>query len=527
MKNVIFILIIALTNANLLLGSALTSTTPPCCQDINIYGNQYDNAPTKIKHYNGHSYITGTAIVNSQSYFTFSKFDSNNKVIWEYQSTTPAHIFDFVKTNSNAFLLVGRTNPPNANNRGIIVKIDDSGSLNFSKAYDNYGREQFHKIIKHDNPVNVNFPYYMTGIHNTLTGTIYSDAAMLINLDEFGVINWSIEYPYSTDNQFTRGLLGLDDGNVLLIGDSEGKALLAKVDGANGQLIRGIRETRIMTYYDGVELSNGNIVVAGLDGTGTTNINAQLSLFDSNLNFLDNVRFVNEGILRFQEVVKDNSDNLYLSGETRNGFNVICKASTTGANLNIDLMRYFSNGETTYNSPCIDVFGNRLYYADARTDHPKSFGNSDIIFGHFNTSLAEECFKDTTISYIQPTMFFTPIQINSFSFTMPSPTSIVNIGNQSYSEEHICQQPNSNESIEPISHLVDVSPNPNNGMFQVTVDHKDNFYFQLFNELGQEVITSKKHNGRNLFDISHLANGVYFYKILVSNSYQSGKIVKH
>lgn len=75
---------------------------------------------------------------------------------------------------------------------------------------------------------------------------------------------------------------------------------------------------------------------------------------------------------------------------------------------------------------------------------------------------------------------------------------------------------------------VNIYPNPFSTMIKVEIEnyHSDNFDLIIYNSLGVELINSNLNKGVNNIDLSTLTSGVYFYKVIGSNSIiKSGKIV--
>ena len=260
-----------------------------CCNNIKIYGDNMDNLVSGIKHYDGFTYIIGSTQLLDQRVATFTKFDECNETIWEYQFNFQSELHDFVKTDDEAFLLVGRTLPAQSDNRSILAKIYDDGTEDFIRSYDNNAREALSRIIKHTNPVNSNAPYYMAGYENPPGSVSFSDEVHLHNLDANGNIMWSKELTFGNDDQWARGLLPLSDGNLILLGDylPSSSGIIVKVSGIDGSSIKASRSVPKASYLDGVEDSNGNIIVAGRYGLPSEG--GILSIFDNDCNFISSL----------------------------------------------------------------------------------------------------------------------------------------------------------------------------------------------------------------------------------------------
>ncbi|MBL7775175.1 MAG: hypothetical protein JNK89_04185, partial [Saprospiraceae bacterium] len=144
--------------------------TPPVVLLEKIYGDTSDNYPTATKAFGDGFYVSGYRLLNGVEYGTFMKFDLlTGALLFESQVPTPSRIVDFeYDPAADQFLLVGWTWPlsTTVNNRSILLKIDDLGNWVKSKFYDQPGREGFTRIIRHPNPQNTAYPYYILGRKN-------------------------------------------------------------------------------------------------------------------------------------------------------------------------------------------------------------------------------------------------------------------------------------------------------------------------------------------------------------------------
>jgi len=423
--------------------SETEKNTANCCNNINIYGNLLDDVPYRIKSYNGFTYLAATTAINgTTTVATFSKFDTNNMLIWEYQFNVKSRIADFTMTDNGDFLLVGQLPISTSNYRSLLAKVDDNGNLLFTKVYENNAREGFNRIIKHPFPVDPSFPFYIAGHENVSNNPSYDDNSHLHNIDANGNVKWSVEYKYGQDTQIFRSMTPMANGNLLMAGNSVFNpasylAVLVKVDGLNGSILHE-SESNVKVVYQGcTELSDGSIVVSGIFDDNNT-YNAMLSLLDSNLNHLHSIRVSNGDIRSFSTLDRDAANNLYASGTTKNGMPIICKAFINGSQIKINTIKYFEDGETSFSNPNLYVSGSNLYYTDARVGHPKSIGSKDVLFGYFNTALTEDCLSDTSFVFTPPVLSFAPISINSVNFNLQLFNSSIGLVAQTFTNEPVC-----------------------------------------------------------------------------------------
>ena len=411
-----------------------------CCPDFKIYGDGLPNYPIRIKPFGGFTYLTGTRDVSGNVYATLTKLDNANTVVWQYQFDMPSVIRDFVPTDDGAFLLVGNTMPFGAGTRSILARINDIGTnaaLGFIRSYDNNGREALTRIVKHPNALDTAYAYYMLGFENA-GGT--NDDVHLHNLNDQGNIQWSVEYDYGTDDQYFAGLLATQDGHLVLSGSAiangNRRGILAKMNGNDGSVITATESSVDIEYHDGLEMNNGDLVFSAR--YLVPNIEAAISLFDANLNILSTTRIDNQVVPTFYELGISSNDNLYTSGVLNSGPSVICEATIVSNQISVTTARYFTDGESQFTSPRIDVNGNTLYFADARVGHPSGFGSFDMLVGSFGTDLNEACLVDTLLPNSVQSFITDTVAITSTNFTLPAPQLVISLDTNAYQCTELC-----------------------------------------------------------------------------------------
>ncbi len=445
------------------LGDTSCVTIPPCppdtmtagcCDSLWIYGDVNDNRPTKIKHFNGYTYIASTKTIGNDSYAVFSKFDGVGNLQWEIQLDTFSQILDFERTPANEFLLVGRSMPVISggawqDNHSILARVDDFGSVIFVRAYPNYGRETFTKIIRHPNPPIAAFPYYIKAVENQdNTANSSFDESHLYNLDGNGTINWGVEYTYTspsnnvgTDDQWV-GLAPLQNGNLVILGDyAPGffNGILIEVSGLDGSPVFTFQTDVDMRLSDALQLPSGLLVVVG--AYNIPNFDGAILLIDPiNWTVLDAIRYPNQEIGLIREVDLDTNGDLFAVGQRPNGLPVMLKYQVTGGTITEIDSKYFIDGETAFTSPTIftDPGLNRLYYADARTDHPYMYGDYDILHGSFDLSLTDTCLEFIALPQVFSPVMLTPATTVDVAYTLPTPLMYFDIIDPGYMHMYVC-----------------------------------------------------------------------------------------
>ncbi len=419
--------------------SAAFGQSQPCCDNIKIYGDANENTSTEIKHYDGFTYLTGTTTLNGSTYATFSKLDANLDVVWQYRFEEKSILFDFVKTDDNAFLLVGRENPVRTStgawrdNKSILARIDDNGGLDFIRIYDNNKREGFLNIIKHPNPTDPSRPYYMVGVFNSSSTPSSLDEVQIYQLDAQGNSITALDMDYANDDQFGRSLIALSNGDILMVGNyndspTDVTGILVRKAG-DLSTVASVRTfgTNQTNFYDAVELSDGNILTVGGEGGNSANYNGLLSLVDRSLNALHTLSISNQQINHFTDVTMDENGNIFATAQTPNDIPVIFKLEVNAGSIEIVDAKYFYNNETAFTAAKLDATAGKLYYTDGRTDHPATLGagSHDILKGYFSLDLSDACLLPLEVFPEDRPFETEAIRLNEEGFALPPADSTI------------------------------------------------------------------------------------------------------
>ncbi len=478
-----------------------------CCENLIICGDEFDNSPSRIKHFDGFTYYIGSTFSNGQSVATFTKLNGDNEVVWEYKLDGASQLADFVKTDDNAFLLVGRTLPVQSDNRSILARINEDGTLGFIRSYQNVAREALFRIVKQENPLDPDYPYYMGGFENPGPTVSATDEVHLHNLDAQGNIKWSVELDYTFDDQFARGLLALQNGHLALFGDyaPNNRGVVVTVDGLSGMILSSARSSSVAVFREAVQLNNGNIAIAGR--MGLTNSQALLTILDSDLNFISSLSVSNQGVVDFTELKKNNNNELFTVGRTSGGLPIICKAEINAGQINITDFKYIDNGETSFTAPSIDVVGSSIYYSDGRTGHPFSYGGNDVLVGYFDTDFSGDCLSDTMFSSTNQNYSMTAISPTSTLFTAPSPTEDLSLVEQAVN----CQPLGNAEKV------LDLGPDINACTSEeITLHAGEGFESYLWNDLTTDSIYTTLEAGVHHVEAIDLCGRVYQDTVIIT-----------
>jgi len=420
------------TFGDYIFGVSCKNFTPPPPIQSKIYSGPDDNYPTKIKGFNGFTYLLGSRRdANGVEHATFSKFTggSNNfgTLVWDYQLSFPSLLLDFeYSPTDGSFLLVGRTEPFQVggtaqDNQSLLVKIRDNGStasLVHARQYFHTGRESFTRIVRQTvEPV---FQYYIVGHKNPGLPASGTDLVMMYNVDKDCNSRWANEYNSPNEVEGHYGLFPRANGNVVILG-AQGPlndAVLAEINGTNGNVVGAYRYNNVNNnakwdFNDGLELPSGDLAIVGEDLTnGASSYGILLRL---NSAFLPLVARTLTDFSELTEIGRDNNSNgisdlLYMVGPKTGtpDYPCVTRIGTTATSFNAVWSAYYKWTETDFKNGHFSVTPNyqRIFYADSR----QILGNWDIFAGSFTLNFGNPfipgCFNKFTPTLVP----FTPRQ---------------------------------------------------------------------------------------------------------------------
>ncbi|WP_083937196.1 HYR domain-containing protein [Lewinella cohaerens] len=380
-----------------------------------LYGDTLDNRPARIKAFTDGVYVAGYQVdMSGVVYPTMSKFSvTSGALVWQRLLEFPGRITDLEYDAPNdELILVGvvggvSTGPgQNASDRSFILKMDDFGNPGLRKVYDQNGREGFTRIVRHPNPANPAFPYYVLGRKNPSPTPSGIDVPVVYNFAADLTFNWAQEYQAGVEIEAYRGLVPINDGSLFLVGNgssfgsSSNEGILIDINGLTGAWQGRAYYPGVIDLYDGVDVQNGEVALAGTD-FGTDE--ALVYIIDrSNYNVITGFRF--PGVSVFREIGRDGlQGNLYTVGRKKGAdpnYHVVHSLSYIngigGFVLNDVFYKYLYDNETAFDEPHLSVKANHdaIFYADARQNNPSGFGNYDMLIGSFDLNMTNACAED-------------------------------------------------------------------------------------------------------------------------------------
>ena len=174
--------------------------------------------------------------VNGPSYFCLIKIDFNGNVIWEkrYGGSGNENMAKILKTNDGGYLLAGSTSSVDGDIHTRtridyyyywdidywVVKVDNSGNLEWEKSYGNIGWDNLNSCCSTSNG-----GYMLVGVSDSDVSDINSENpaqfdCWVINIDSVGNIIWDAKYGGSNDDSF-NAIIPTKDGEYLFGGTTK------------------------------------------------------------------------------------------------------------------------------------------------------------------------------------------------------------------------------------------------------------------------------------------------------------------
>ena len=373
-----------------------------CCGDLKLYGDESENTVDLYQEIGDVRLLLSRSNDGFNTYAVVTRLDDNNNVIWQNKMEEPSQFLDFEVTEDDDIILVGRTTPVlvGQTNQCILGKLNGAnGSTISMNRYDFFGRQTFGKIVKHDNPQDLNFPFYIVGVENGNSGNFNAnDDIILLNVNENCDIKWAKVYEKSNDNQWQRDMISLADGNLLLIGDQDGgKGVLVTINGLTGNEIN-VFDTDVTMSFNKAIINQNNLITIGRRGIGAT-ATGMIVLHDVNtLAVNDMLSFANSSITNLSHLSQTSTNAYIATGTMQNGLTAIVDFTIINNTININKIKYLDSEIVPEATAVTSVVNQQLLFAQSSTDIENQLGGVDILLAQFNEQLQESCLQDTILN---------------------------------------------------------------------------------------------------------------------------------
>ncbi|MBX2871463.1 MAG: T9SS type A sorting domain-containing protein [Saprospiraceae bacterium] len=394
-----------------MLGAANTLLAQPPFQKL--YGDAKPQGYTEVRVHNGAIYACGYLGENPDILGVFSRFDINGQLQWTTMiEDTTVQWLDFVPTKDDAFLVVGRSTPvgipggPQNNNLSVISKITDTGTVLWTRYYENLGRESFSRVIRLTTVPAGTGEYYVLGVENPNNSPSMTDRVVLYNFDINGNIIWKRQLQSGTDNEFVRGMLAVGPSSFVILGNVDQRAKWVILDANGNPTAQDFEYTPTLTLFqDAAVMPNRDLLLGGMYRPGSAQ-NALLTRIDP-ITGQARWALTIPGRTRIWHVTELDGDGAFyaLSMGNHDGVDrpMVHKFQQNVVSTFPTLLwsRYMEDAETAYEVGTLRLYNNAdLLYHDNRTDNPSGFGMMDALIGRMDRAFSSCITKDAFLEIV-------------------------------------------------------------------------------------------------------------------------------
>jgi len=409
-----------------------------CCDSYQIFEREQNNV-VNASQVSGSNVYFCTYVTNNmnEEVAAFSKLDLAGNIVWSFEMNEPSRFNDFIETDNGDFIVVGRTHP-NVNNKAIILQIDSNGTLIHQIEYDTPGRNFFTQILRHANPLNVGFEYYVSGSRNPISNNpSLTDETVLVNLDADLSTNWINIYTSVTDTQ-TDAMLATADGNLILNGDSgtDYFGLVTEINGMDGSVILSRRTANNNDFNEMIQLANGNYLAIGaVRQSDITTFYALVSVLDPDLNLLSADYFALEELSAFRDITYINDTNFYLTAIGSNNEGLVLRYEIlNGQDLNLAQVNTLRRENVQVN-PEFNFSNGTFVFAET--------GGNSLGYGDFTVGIGSDmdilgCMNDTTLMREDYTISFDTLATTSMLDTFGVDTTNFELNSIEWETSEYC-----------------------------------------------------------------------------------------
>lgn len=195
----------------------------------------------------------------------------------------------------------------------LIVKFDKSGEIIFENSFQVLGNSKFVNVISIDDG------YLVVGqsIYESMSlGTSNEGGAFLIKYNKSLKLEWKSNY--GSNKSAIYNDLTIHDDYIYVVGkDLEKSGLISKYD-MNGNLINATTyEYTDSLGFSSVAFENDNIIVSGAKYIQDGKNAALLALYDSDLNYIKESCYSDDGSNRFNSFIIDENGDIIVIGMKR------------------------------------------------------------------------------------------------------------------------------------------------------------------------------------------------------------------
>lgn len=251
-----------------------------------------------------------------------SKYNSKKEKIWEriYNKGYNSSFFGTAIDEGN-FLAVGnyeanKSEKKNSVRTALFVKYDSKGNLIFEKRLQVLGNSKFTNVeVVDDGYIVVGQSIY----ENMTLGLSEDGGAFILKYSKDGKLLWKSNYGGGKSGVYNDVVAEGD--YIYAVGKDYARVgIISKYD-MDGNRLDTVSYKFTDTFgFTGVIINDGNIVVSGAKKISEENddydTDALIARYDLDLNYINEVLYVGEGIERYNQIISDSNDNLIVVGTT-------------------------------------------------------------------------------------------------------------------------------------------------------------------------------------------------------------------
>lgn len=386
-----------------------------------LFGNSLDNRFNKVLRVDGDYYALGTDEISEGAtpHATLTKLNNQGQIQWTIRLGIPSVWNDIALTDEGNLLLVGGTMPYDITSNSLMGVVTPAGSFLWVNTYNLSSRETLTRVLRHPNPADPAFPYYVLGVFQQLNATT-NDDVHLMNIDANGGLNWRKIYGTTADEEFFRDLEVLSNGNMLLLGHATNTAVAVQVN-TSGTVVSGNSFSNGMRINDAAERQGGGFYLAGSSSAASP---AHISRVSAGFQQVWSRTIPQLSFLNRVWIGPDNA--VYALGFGNfNGLNrnVLIRITETNNVPAISWAKILDGGETAYsNGNFFLLEPDQIAYVDGRTDNPAGFGQSDAFLSISNLDLT------SCVTFPGPTLSLNSFTLASSAYSIQDTPATIQAG---------------------------------------------------------------------------------------------------
>lgn len=451
--------------------------------------------------------VAAAGLGAGQSEIVVTKLSSNADLIWSrtYGTGTFDQSGNIEKTRDGGFIITGSTIVNNPVFQGLVLKLDSTGNIEWSKSYES----------DYNNDLAIDIAELPNGDLMLLFNT---DTPSILKLDATGNLIWARQYFSSQESISPISMKSANDGSVVLNtyrpGQLEGKTYLISIDTSGAVLwSKSYLATSSHLILDQTRTQSGNWMLFGPPGV--------LFTTDSMGNLLSANRYDSLGYI-FSATALD-SNQFFLSGSS---------ASVPPKSVVMKIDRLGTPLQTMVYSPTAYNVAQQAYSLK---------DTSRLIFGtenQFMSGLTRSVLimktdsagftgcEDTSISsgltnwplIVQSETILTN-QLNSITVT---PLTFQTGASPGLTQ--VCP-PTNVDGIKLDETAFRLYPNPTTGMLHLESVNTINT-ITIYNSFGQTILSQHINTKEASFNLNSQPSGLYFYRLNTTTGTQHiGRIV--